>query len=154
MDWKTLFLTAEGRIGRRDFWIGFVLIFVASMVLSIIPVIGQIAGLLLIWPQICIHAKRLHDMGRSAWLMLVPFAVSLVCAILAMMTGGMAMMASGGDGPAAWAGAGMAMLFLGLAVLVGLVFLLWVGLTPTQPGENRYGPHPRRLVGGDAPTVV
>jgi len=164
MDWKFLFLTAEGRIGRKDFWIGFLIVFAASVVLNIVPVLGQILGLLLIWPQICIHAKRLHDMGRTAWLMLVPFAVTVVCATLAVVTVGAgflsaailgstdADMAAAGS---AMAGVGAASAVMGLAMLFGLAFLLWVGLTPSQPGENRFGPPAQPVTGPPpAPPIV
>jgi uncharacterized membrane protein YhaH (DUF805 family) len=36
----------------------------------------------------------------------------------------------------------MVMGVFGLAFIVNIAFLLWVGLTPTQPGENQYGPEP------------
>ena len=32
-----------------------------------------------------------------------------------------------------------------LAGLVPLAFLLWIGLTDSQPGENRFGPNPKGL---------
>jgi uncharacterized membrane protein YhaH (DUF805 family) len=90
-------------------------------------------------------------MGRSGFLMLLPFAVIIVLAVVAMMFGGMAMVTSYGHGGAVGAGAmaGMGMLFglIGLAgFIVNIGFLLWVGLTPSQPGENRYGPEPAAAV--------
>ena len=44
MDWKTLFLSANGRIGRQPFWIGVAILIVAGMVLNFIPIIGQLAA--------------------------------------------------------------------------------------------------------------
>ena len=32
---------------------------------------------------------------------------------------------------------------LALSFLVGVAFLLWIGLTDSQPGENRFGPNPK-----------
>src|SRR5690606_22797495 len=90
--------------------------------------------------------------GRSAWLILAPFALTLVLLLAVMFVGGAAMMAAGGqfDG-AAMAGMGTAGL-IGLAIfLVNLGFLLWVGLTPSQPGDNRFGPPPQPLIGGQPP---
>lgn len=153
MDWKALFLSPNGRIGRRDFWIGFLIIFVASIVTNVIPVIGHLLGLLLLWPQVCIHAKRLHDASRSAWLMLIPFGVFIVCLVLALVTGGAAvvsaiMMGNSGQDAAATAAAmsGAAAVggFFALAVLVGFAFLLWVGLSKGTDGPNTYGPPPAK----------
>jgi uncharacterized membrane protein YhaH (DUF805 family) len=147
IDWKDLFLSFEGRIGRTHFWIGFALLFGVSFLLQFIPVIGQLVGLLLLWPQVAIHAKRLHDFGRTALLMLVPFVVTIVCIVAAAVTGGAAIFAAmrqnNNDALAQGAaGAGLLIIFLVLPFLVALGFLLWVGLTRSDPGENRYGPPP------------
>jgi uncharacterized membrane protein YhaH (DUF805 family) len=163
MDWKTLFLSPEGRIGRRDFWIGFVVIMVASIVLNLIPIIGQLIGLLLIWPNICITAKRLHDMGKTGWLMLIPAGVSVVCGVVALVAGGMAMIGANALGGAstdsaaaasAMAGFGMVMAIMGIAVLVGFAFLLWIGLSNGEPGPNRFGPPPKSLADSATPPAT
>jgi uncharacterized membrane protein YhaH (DUF805 family) len=164
MDWKTLFLTPEGRIGQRDFWIGFAIIFGAGLVLGMIPILGQLIGLLLIWPYIAVYAKRLHDFGKSGWLLMIPFGISCVAIVMAVMSGGAAIIGAGALGSqgddaaaasAALAGMGVAFGFLGLAFLVGLAFLLWVGLSKGDPAANRYGPPPVSLTGGDgAPATM
>jgi uncharacterized membrane protein YhaH (DUF805 family) len=141
MDWQSLFLSSNGRIGRQTFWIGFAIVFVSSIVLNMVPVLGQLAALALLWPQVCIHAKRLHDMGYSGWLMLIPFGVSVLAAGFAVATGGAAMF-SGTGYEALGAAMGAVLLAFAVAFLVGLGFLLWVGLTPSQPGDNRFGPPP------------
>ncbi|MBO9670890.1 MAG: DUF805 domain-containing protein [Sphingobium sp.] len=33
---------------------------------------GNYAMLVLLYPAICLHARRLHDMGRTAWLLVIP----------------------------------------------------------------------------------
>lgn len=160
MDWRTLFLTTDGRIGRRDFWIGIAIIFGIAVVAGWIPVLGQLIALALIYPSICLQAKRLHDMGKTAWLMLVPMGVGMVCSAVAAAMGGMAAIGLGAGGEAAAAGAAMAgvgaFLVLILAVVVSFGFLLWVGLSSGDPGENRFGPPPVSLTGGAAspPTVA
>src|SRR5688572_13803743 len=94
MDWKALFLSFGGRISQRDFWIGFAIVMVASMLVNLIPGIGPLLGLALLWPQMAIHTKRLHDFGRSAWLLLVPAAVSVAAgAIMFVRLGEAAMTA-------------------------------------------------------------
>ncbi len=134
MDWKTLFFSARGRIARRDFWIGFVFVMIASGALNLIPGnAGKVIGLLVLWPQVCIHAKRLHDMGRTAWLMLIPFLITVACTFVAAMTG-----VAGATDAAAMLGLGLIV----LAAVVGLSFLLWVGLTKGTPGPNRFGEAP------------
>ena len=148
MDWKTLFLSANGRIGRQTFWIGVLILFVAGIVLNFIPIIGQLAALALTYCWVCIYSKRLHDFGKTGWLAAVPFALVLLFFIISMISfGGMAAMGafSGNDdmmAGAAMGGMGGMALFGGLIGLIGLAFLLWVGLTPGDPAANQYGDPP------------
>ena len=146
MDWKTLFLDATGRIGQKDFWIGWLVLFGAGFIIGLIPIIGFLFALANLYFSICLHSKRLHDMGKTAWLLLVPFGVSLVGMAIAFALGGAAMFAGamGGDDAAAAAGAAGGMVIFGLVFLIILVvnigFLLWVGLSKGDPMDNRFGP--------------
>ncbi len=72
MDWKSLFLSADGRIGRRDFGIGVGLLMVGNMVIGAIPLIGTLAHLLSIYVWVCLSSKRLHDMSLTGWLTAAP----------------------------------------------------------------------------------
>lgn len=162
MDWKTLFLTADGRIGKRDFWIGFAILFVANLVLGMIPVLGALISLALIYPMVCLYSKRLHDFGKTGWLTAIPFVVMALALVVGLITGGMAVIGMGAAGSdqaaagAAMAGLGMFGGLMALAGLIALGFLLWVGLTNGDPSDNRYGPPPVSLTGGTAtpPTVA
>ena len=120
LDWQRLFLSADGRIGRQEYWIGFAILFVGGLVLGMIPILNLLS-IVLIYPQVCVGSKRLHDMGRSGWLMLVPFGVGLVAMVLSLMVGGAALFSAraGGDaGAAAAMGAGLG--FLGIVLLACL----------------------------------
>jgi uncharacterized membrane protein YhaH (DUF805 family) len=158
MDWKKLFLDANGRIGQKDFWIGFLILFVANIVLNFIPVVGQIAQLVLIYAGICLMSKRLHDMGKSGWLAAVPYGLMAIAMVLTILTVFGVMAASGAGqygapaaGMGAVAAAGMAGMVMIVAGLVSLAFLLWVGLSKGNPGDNQYGPAPTPLIGGATP---
>ena len=136
MDWKTLLLSPRGRIGRRDFWMGFGVLMAASIALTLLPVVGQFAGLVLLWPLACIHAKRLHDAGRSGWLLLLPLSVFvLALGRVAMATGDglfdAHVMFDSARGPIITAFA--------VAGLVAFGFMVWVGLSKGDAGPNRYG---------------
>jgi len=149
MDWKSLFFTADGRISRQNFWIGVLIIFAANVVLGWIPLIGLVVWAVGMYASICISSKRLHDMGKSGWLQLIPFGIGAVLMVIAMVIGGAAMMTgwmmhtnSYDMNPAAFAGVGAAAGLMGLAGLIGFIFMLWIGLTPGEAGENQYGPPP------------
>lgn len=158
MDWKTLFLSANGRIGRRDFWIGFVILFVGGFILGMIPLLGFLISLALIYPNVCVSSKRLHDMGRSGWLSAVPYGVMAVAMVVSFVTGGAAMFSarmanegSGAGGAAALAGMGMAVAAICIGLVVCLAFLIWIGVSKSEPGENQYGPPAVSLTGGSTP---
>jgi uncharacterized membrane protein YhaH (DUF805 family) len=118
------------------------------VVLKFIPFLGPLLSIALIYPQICVGSKRLHDMGRSGFLMAAPYVVFLICLVLAGVFGGMAALSGAFSNTAGAAfGAGLAGLgaAVGLVALAGLFclgFIIWVGVTPGQVGENRYGPEP------------
>ncbi len=69
------YIDFNGRASRSEYW-WFVLLTVA---LSIIPVIGWIIRLVLLLPSLSVQVRRLHDMERSAWwlLLLIP-PISLI----------------------------------------------------------------------------
>lgn len=146
MDWKNLFLSANGRIGQKDFWIGWLIVFVANILLSWIPVLGLIIAIALIYAQICIYSKRLHDMGKTGWLAAVPFGASLLVLIVAGVVAGASIAAMSTGAQNGGAGMAAAMGSLGLFVLIIFVinigFLLWLGLTKGDLGPNQYGPPP------------
>ena len=145
--WQTLFLTANGRIGQKDFWISILIMIVAGIVLGVIfgmiPLLGMLAQLALMYVGVCVTAKRLHDFGKTGWLAAIPYGISAVVILLgARATGALAFGAT--TGSAAAVGSGLA--FAGMMATIGLLgwlvclaFLLWVGLTKGDPAPNQYG---------------
>ena len=157
MNWQQLFLSANGRIGQKDFWIGFAILFVGGLILGMIPVLGMIIGLVLIYPTVCVYSKRLHDFGKSGWLAAVPYAIGAVVMGVMTIAGGAAIF---GAASGSAAGTGGAMAAFGMMGLVGLIgffawlgFTLWVGLSKSDPASNQYGQPPASLVGGTTATV-
>ena len=165
VNWQFLFLSANGRIGQKDFWIGFAILFVAGFILGLIPVIGQIAQLAMIYCWVCLYSKRLHDFGKTGWLAAVPFgiwAIAGVLAVMAVIGGSAAAIGAAGSGVGEAAAAGGMMAALGgmalvmmLAFLVWIGFTLWVGLTKGDPASNQYGAPTASMFGGSTtPTTV
>jgi uncharacterized membrane protein YhaH (DUF805 family) len=147
-DWKHLFLSFEGRTRRSHFWIGWLVCLGLGVVFSWIPLLGLLLSIALIWPNLAITVKRLHDMGHTGWLAAIPYVVGIVGTIVAVsMIGATAVMnatALENEDPAAiFALIGPAIGLFALMFLVGLGFLLWIGITDSQPGDNRFGPNPK-----------
>jgi uncharacterized membrane protein YhaH (DUF805 family) len=154
MDFMSLLLSPSGRIGREDFWIGFLILCALSVVLLMIPFLGHVALLATTYCWICLYIKRLHDLGRPAGLIAIPYLIWIVPIVVAAVMGGIAVfngLLSGDDAGTSFsvlAGLGGFLVASGIAFLVGVGFLLWMGIAPGEPGENRYGapPHAHPLV--------
>jgi uncharacterized membrane protein YhaH (DUF805 family) len=114
MDWKYLFTSLEGRIGRQSYWMGVIAISVISIVASLLDVvlgtmsdsgvgpISGIAALVMIYPIIVLYAKRWHDRGKSGWWTLIGI----------------------------------------VPVIGGLWLLIECGFLKGTDGDNQYGPDP------------
>lgn len=77
---KQIYLSFEGRIPRKVFWIHGVLVFfvlglVLGIISAILPKLGTLLMILLyiamIWCGLAIQVKRWHDRGKSGWWVLI-----------------------------------------------------------------------------------
>lgn len=146
-NFQQVLFSFNGRIRRQHFWIGWLICLGAGVVLGWIPILGTLLSIALIWPNLAISVKRLHDMGQSGWLIVIPWIAGIGGVIAAFMTVGVAALTSGyvnTDDPAAvLAIIGPMFGILGIVALIQLGFLLWIGISDSQRGENRFGPNPK-----------
>lgn len=72
---KNKYTQFEGKADRKEFWYFALALFVVSFVLNIIPGIGQILAALValatLVPSLALGARRMHDINKSGWFMLV-----------------------------------------------------------------------------------
>lgn len=90
-----LFLSPKGRMGRRDFWIGFVgfVAFIVAMQYILDKTATSLFGFFLSLIYIvlvfqvlyAVFGKRLHDMGRSFWYLTGMITLTVILAIIIMM---------------------------------------------------------------------
>lgn len=124
IDWRELFATSAGRTPRALAWIAVAALLTVSALYE--AVAGSTLKVLTFWivdPVLlasgaCVIAKRLHDRGRSGWWA----ALVLVAFVLI------------------WPSPYGARAVIALPVLIWAVVEL--GLLPSEPGANRYGPSP------------
>ena len=151
MDYQYVLLNPNGRIAPREFWIGVLIILGGNVLAGLIPLIGGLVWLGLIWVGICVYGKRLHDAGRSAWIHVIPWGISLVTSTISgvILGGSILAAALAGDDftimPLLAAG-GLVTGLTGLSTLVWLSYTAWVGLAEGQGGTNAYGPAPVRII--------
>ena len=88
MDWylKVLknYVGFDGRARRKEFWFFVLFNAIILTVLTVIPKIGMILyyiyslGVLL--PSIAVGIRRMHDLGKSGWFILIPiYNIILAC---------------------------------------------------------------------------
>lgn len=147
-DWQKLLFSFEGRTRRSHFWIGWLICLGVGVVAGWIPLIGFIISIALIWPNLAITVKRLHDMGMSGWLAVIPWVANIVGFVMMFMSVGasvfMNAQALENEDPAAiFALIGPMFGIMGILFLVNLGFLLWIGISDSKPGSNQYGPNPK-----------
>jgi len=141
-----LFLSVEGRIGRRQCWIGMIAVWALSQAIEWmlgvpitsdpasqrLRIIAFMIGLLSIYPTAAIAVKRLHDRdqpGKYVWLLVAALASALVGDLFGVFAD------SAPVTPLRW---------LAIAVIgvVCLGYLIELGFRRGAPGPNRYGPDP------------
>ena len=67
----------EGRASRPEFWWFFLFNFLVSLILSLMGKAGTtlqgLWSLAILLPQLGLSARRLHDIGKTGWLLLLGF---------------------------------------------------------------------------------
>ena len=86
--WKR-YVLFSGRACRSEYWYVFLVNTIISLVLQALGdsdggILGTLYGLATIIPSLALGARRLHDIGKSAWFLLMMF-VPLVGAIVLLV---------------------------------------------------------------------
>ncbi|MGH6866863.1 MAG: DUF805 domain-containing protein [Methyloceanibacter sp.] len=85
MDFQQFYLSAQGRVNRKQWWLWlFLPVLVVSLILSLIDAgmdtfnaeagLGLLSGiwaLIVLIPSILVHIKRFHDRDKSGWWVLI-----------------------------------------------------------------------------------
>lgn len=162
MEWMILplkrYFDFSGRSRRKEYWMYTLFLVIASIVLAIVDtvlglgmgpdgtssgILGSIFSLATLIPSLAVGVRRLHDLDRSGWWMLLPLGPILVGAVLIGVGFAAAMGGLGG---------GMsATMILGILAMIGgviasIVLLVWY-CTPGTAGPNRFGEDPKDPTG-------
>ena len=146
-----LYTTTDGRISRKQWWIGVVGIIIASIVLAIILGLvglggtsgwGQlIAFVILFYPNWCLGIKRRQDRDNNAMDFKVLMGVSGLLTLVQAFGIGVTMTDLGNGvivpTPDMW----LSILFMLLGVF-GIYMLVQLGFLKGTPGANTYGADP------------
>lgn len=154
MDFKQAFITCaiekrfnwQDRACRSEFWwfyLATIFIGIIASLFNAIPLIGQVIALVINiaiwWLSIVASIRRLHDIDKSGFWILLPAGASIVGVILIAMG-----VVGGSD------------LLFALGVIVGLGgtgYMIFLLVQPGTPGPNKYGPNPLATAAYNAPDL-
>lgn len=142
VDWRHAFLSMEGRLGRRDYWICYLALVPISAlaILLVEALVGAsakdatfdvkqkalvFAYFITLYPRIAILIKRLHDFGWSGWW-------TLPIALIGLLQSAAAPLLESNDASERH--------FAWLCAVVVWSMVIFVGARAGTPGANRYGP--------------
>jgi uncharacterized membrane protein YhaH (DUF805 family) len=122
----------SGRARRSEYWWFFLFLGLGNVAFALadsifgLSVLGALFALATAIPTFAAGARRLHDTGRAAWWLALPFVPILAATALMWLIGSPHVI---------WAGV--------IGSLVGVVLqVLWLA-SDTLPGANQYGPSPK-----------
>lgn len=166
MEWMLLplkrYAQFSGRSRRKEYWMFLLFTILASIILGIIDaalgltlggdddagnsfgntgVLGGIFSLATLIPSIAVGVRRLHDINRTGWWLLMPVGAALVAGIL----GGTLGSATGTGLLGVGVGVGLALAVFAL-IIGGVLLLVFYCLEGTR-GPNRFGPDPKDPAG-------
>jgi len=139
----------QGRARRREYWMFCLfytvleLIFVALFAMGLDTLgnyLSNIFSAATLLPSVCLGIRRLHDIGKSGWWILVFYGIIIVAAFIL------------GFSVAAESLVGLVVCAVALIANI-VVFLVFLCLD-SQPGENQYGPNPKTASGEITETLI
>ena len=145
MDFGYILTSTEGRIPRSQWWAGVVILVVISIILGVLvsfifggpfTLVGGIATLILqlilAYPYYAVSAKRFQDRDKPGTLALILIAIGILQTILTLI-GVMGNPLS--QNALDW-------IFSIILLIVGIWFLVELGILKGTAGPNTYGPDP------------
>ena len=159
MDWKWLYTSTEGRISRKQFWLGAVILFAVMLVISVVlaplsmmsPMlagwIGLVVFLVFAWPGYTLSLKRSHDRNQGNLIILISMGLGVLSSLIQAFGLGYTMTDIGGTMVPM---PSLISTIIGVAsALVGLYLLVVLGVLKGTDGDNQYGPDPLASAGAD-----
>ncbi|MBN8920445.1 MAG: DUF805 domain-containing protein [Rhizobiales bacterium] len=144
MDFGYLFTSFEGRIGRKPYWIGVIIMIVISLAVTLVlglavglqgrvfMILSFVVQLVLLYPSSALMVKRLQDRNKPAWyvaLILAPLLLQGLTNIIGIT----------GD---PFNQGMLDYLFAIWLFVVGVWFFIELGCLRGTVGPNQYGPDP------------
>ncbi|PCI03930.1 MAG: hypothetical protein COB78_06140 [Hyphomicrobiales bacterium] len=153
MDFKYLFTSFDGRIGRQQFWLGILAIVIASFALIIVlgftiglflptALISLIGTIIIFYPSLALSMKRLHDRNKGAkpWAFIF-FGPGILMQLMQITGIGFTTSVIAGE-EIVIPSNGLVMIFSVVGAVIGLWALVEFGFLKGTDGDNQFGPDP------------
>ena len=143
-DYNRLYMTTDGRIGRQDFWIGILGLFVVGIVVTVIlsllfgmmrfagRLVGFLLQLVLAYPAYALFAKRFQDRDKPGIYAVILIGINIVVGLFSLIG------ITGSPTGMNWFGSLLSLVSLAVAIW----FLVELGILRGTVGTNQYGPDP------------
>jgi uncharacterized membrane protein YhaH (DUF805 family) len=131
------YATFQGRASRAEYWWWVTFAALVNLALLLIPPLNVIAGIALLLPNLAVSVRRLHDVNRSAWFLLLPTPFGVLAAIFGTIyfLGRAGLMAPNTASGTAFATFGL------ISIAASLILLFWFCQKGTAV-PNQYGTAP------------
>ena len=136
------YATFSGRARRSEYWYFYLFNILVSIVLAFLARIQPslvfltyIYSLAVIIPGLAVAVRRLHDIGKSGWYILVPLFPYLLLVIALTVSFVL------GSEPSTTSWIIIGIFALGVLALT-IMLIVWF-CRDSQPGENQWGPNPK-----------
>jgi uncharacterized membrane protein YhaH (DUF805 family) len=127
----------QGRAGRAEYWWWVLFSVLVNLVLSFVPPLNGIVAIALLLPGLAVSVRRLHDLNRSGWFLLLPAPFG----VLAGIFGALYFLGRAGFiSPNVVSGTAFGIFGL-LTIAAYLILLFWFCQKGTA-GPNQYGAAP------------
>ncbi len=136
----------SGRARRKEFWFFVLFSTIISILLSVVDVmvgtyntfsgtglLSQLYSLAVFIPYIAVTVRRLHDINKSGWWIMMPLGVIIIVGIFAAIV-----IPSMGENASPVVG-----VFIGLVSLASMITMLVFLVTDSDQGPNKYGENPK-----------
>ncbi len=136
----------KGRARRSEYWYFILMNLIISAITMIIDKllglqigINSLYGLAVFIPSLSVSVRRLHDIGKSGWILLISYIVITLCAaglIVGMVT----------------LGATSFSIWFVIPIIVMLAICIWMLIlfvTEGDDGKNKYGSDPKNIFDED-----
>lgn len=135
----------NGRARRSEYWYFTLFNIIFSMITMAIDKmlnlelgLNTVYGLAVFIPGVAVAFRRLHDIGKSGWLLIIVYLAMIISAVV--LVGASLSALSGVASPE---GFGVGAIIAGVAIFGLAIWLLVMFCTNGDVGENKYGADPK-----------